>query len=368
MRTTRIFALLLLCAGAVVATDSNRIILRVNDRISTLHDYENRRDDRLRAIQGADLAPAERAELIAGAGAEVMSDMLEEMLVLSRADQIDYRPEAREIDAAVTRAQQSFGIDSEEAFERALAQNGLTRDDFRQQVKVNMRVSGVLAREVQQRVQISEEDLRRYYYEHEEEFTTAERVRLSEIVVLADSPLSSEGRSSLAAELRAALEAGSTLAELADLHQADGSTSGSVDLGWVERGDLDSALEDAAWSLQPGQVSDAVAGRGGLHIFVGEERQAAELMAFSKVAEQIEAIERERLFAQEYGEFMTELREAAYISVRDLPADIQGFDIEESVNRLVFDSDAGDLSLPEVNDESSPPEDDSVPSEDASDG
>lgn len=368
MRKTRLLGLLLCCAVAADASDSNRIILRVNDRIGTLHDYETRRDDRLRAIQGADLAPAERAELIAGVGAEVMTDMLEELLVLSRADQIDYRPNVAEIDAAVARARENFGIPSDEQFEMALAQNGMTREGFRQQVEVNMRVSTVLAQEVQQRVEISEEDLRRYYYENESDFTTPEGVRLREIVVLDDSVLSTDERAALAAELRSALEAGSTLAELAELHQTDGRTSGVVDLGWIEQGDLDGTLEEAVWQLDPGQVSAAVVGRGGLHILVVEERRAAELMAFSDVAQQIESIERQRLFAQEYSGFMRELRQAAYISIRDLPSDVEGFDVEQSASRLVFESDASSLLSPEDGAESSPPEDDGGTADSGTDG
>lgn len=368
MRTTRILCLLLLFAGAALATESNRIILRVNDRIGTLHDYETRRDDRLRAIQGADLAPAERAELIDGVGAEVMNDMLEEMLVLSRADQIDYRPDAAEIDQAVARARQGFGIETDEQFERALAQSGMNRQAFRKQVEVNMRVSGVLAREVQQRVELSEEDLRRYYYENEEQFTEPERLRLSEIVVLDTSSLSDDDKAALADELRTALGSGSTLSELAEIHKANGNTSGAVDLGWVERGDLDSSLEEAVWSLEAGQVSEAVPGRGGLHVLVVEERQAAELMPFSEVGREIERIEQERLFSQEYAGFMTELREAAYISVRDLPADVKGWNIEQSADRLVFDTGAPDLSLPDGDDQASPSEDESGESEVGSDG
>jgi parvulin-like peptidyl-prolyl isomerase len=346
MRTIRLLCLLLFCAATIAVADGNRILLRVNDRIGTLYDYEVRRDDRLRAIQSADLAPAERAELIESAGVEVLGDMLEELLVLSRADQIGYEPTAAEIDAAFARARENFGIDSEEAFLQALEQTGMTPEAFRKQLVTNMRISNVLGQEVQRRVELSEEDLRRVYYENEEEYTTPEQVRLRDIVILESSSLTPEERESLAAEVRDALATGETLEEVAAKHEDQGTTSGIVDVGWVGRGDLDTTIEDAIWDLEPGEVSSPIAGRGGLHVVVLEERKAAEMMPFSEVAGRIEQSERERLFSQEYGDFMQELRDAAYIRVGDLPEDARGFNVEGSASRLVFEGAGAGASGP----------------------
>jgi len=346
MRKTKTLCVLLLCTVAVAAADGNRILLRVNDRIGTLYDYEVRRDDRLRAIQNADVAPAERAELIASAGVEVLGDMLEELLVLSRADQIGYQPSPAEIETAMARARENFGIETEEQFEQALAQTGMTRDAFRQQLVVNMRISNVLGQEVQRRVELTEEDLRRVYYENEESFTTPEQIRLRDIIVLDSSSLSAEQRQSLATEIRTELAGGATLEEVAAKHEGQGTTSGVVDIGWVEQGDLDSAIESAVWGLEAGEVSVPIAGRGGVHVVMLEERRAAAVLPFSEVATRIEQSERERLFAQEYDDFMQELRNAAYIRIGELPEDAQGFNVAESAGRLVFRGNEADAPRP----------------------
>jgi len=340
-RSTKVFLLLAFLTAGLAAGDGNRVLIRVNDRIGTLFDYELRRNDRLRALQNADIPPVRRAELIAKAGTEALNDMLEELLVLSRADQIGFNPDAREVEEAVQRALESFGIGSDEQFERALAQTGMSREAFRNQVEVNLRVSSVMSREVQRRVELTEEDARRYYYQHEDDFTLPERRRLQEIVVLETSSLSPQGRSELAGEIRAALEAGTTMEEIAAQHEDNGDTSGVVTLGWVEKGDLDPALESAILALAAGEFSEPVEARGGLHILGVLEREAAALQPFAEVANRISSIERERLFREEYRDFMTELRAKAYISIRQLPEDAQDFDVQQSIDRLILESDFG---------------------------
>lgn len=344
MRTIRILVFLLLCAPTLWATDANRVLLRVNDRIATLYDYELRRDERLRAIQQADLDPARRADLVANVGAEVLSNILEELLVLSRADQIGFVPTEGEIDLAVARAKESFGIQTDAQFEQALASSGMTIDQFKTQVETNLRVSQVMGREVQQRISLSEEDLRRYYYENPQKFTTPERLRLQEIVVLDTSALSAEGRAELAAELRREMESGASLSELA---RDDATTSGMVELGWIEKGDLDPALEQAVWDLAVDGVSSPVEGRGGLHLLQVLEREQASLLAFSDVADDIERLERERLLMQEYDGYLQELRDAAYIRISQLPEDAKGFNVQESAARLTVESDLSGDSDPE---------------------
>lgn len=326
--------LLVLVASAVFAATSNRVILRVNDRIATLYDYEVRLNERLRAIQQADLDATRRSELTDRAGEEVLGTILEELLVLSRADQIGYRPSDEEIDSAIQRTMQSFGTETEEQFEVALRSSGMTREDFRRQIGVNLRVSGVMAREVQRRVELTEEDLRRYYYEQPEEFTTPERLELREFVVLESSSLGPEERRRLASELRDRITAGEAMAEVIAPYREEGTTSDVAELGWVKQGDLDPDLEAAVWDLEAGAVSPPVEGRGGLHVLEVIEREEATLLSFNEVAEQIDRIERERLLRQEYEAYLEELRDAAYIRIHQLPPGAEQFDVAESASRL----------------------------------
>ena len=77
-----------------------------------------------------------------------------------------------------------------------------------------------------------------------------------------------------------------------------GPTGGS--LGWVTKGSLDSAFEQAAFALEPGQMSAVVESRFGYHLILIEGKKAAGTEPFDNVRTQI----REFLQSQHMSEIM----------------------------------------------------------------
>ncbi len=72
------------------------------------------------------------------------------------------------------------------------------------------------------------------------------------------------------------LQGGADFAQLAQQISTDpGSKDKGGDLGWFGRGVMDKPFEDAAFALQPGQVSDVVKGANGYHVIQVLERDAA---------------------------------------------------------------------------------------------
>ena len=55
--------------AARAGADINRIVLRVNDEIATLWEFQQRRRSRIAEIQRADLPPERRQRLLADVGA-----------------------------------------------------------------------------------------------------------------------------------------------------------------------------------------------------------------------------------------------------------------------------------------------------------
>ena len=310
--------------AAPAGADVNRIVLLVNDEIATLYEFESRRRSRINEIQRANLPPERRQRLLADAGVQTMREMFEELLVLSRADQLDIRISDREVESAVTQTRDSFGIDSEEEFVAALASSGMTLDDLREQMRRNLLIREVMGREVQQKIALEEEDLRRYYRDHPDEFSVPRRLEVREVVVPDAAAADAAARSGLAAEVRTALIAGEEGSErLAELAGA-GQATGILELGWVERGDLGPALEREIWDLEPGGVSEPIAARGGLHVIEIMAEEPARLKPFADVQDEIQNKLRSGRFEAEMTGFLTQLEDNSYV-VLDPPPEAAGF-------------------------------------------
>lgn len=311
--------------AAADPTVVNRIVLRVNDRVATLRDYQRRKTELEQAILAReDLTLQQRREAMSSLGLRVYRQIYEELLLLSRADQLDIAITEGDINAEIERIREQMGLTDQQQFERALMGTGLTPEALREQTRKNLLTQTVIGREVYARMAIDEEILRRYYRDNPEEFMLPERYRLREIVVLEDGGRGLEERLRLAEELRQQVLGGKTLDEVAEEGSATGATSALIDLGWVSASDLSPELREAVETLEPGAVSPPVEARGGSHLLEMVEREEAELQPFSDVADQIRLIERQRRSLDEIEKFFTRLEDEAYV-VLDPPEEARGF-------------------------------------------
>jgi len=328
MRRTLPSLLLVLTLAAPAALRAevlNRIVLRVNDQIATLYDYQQRRYDLAREVMRREMDAQERQEVLNNLPQMVFRDMLQDLLLRSRAQQLAVTVSDAQVDGAVDQMKQNFGIKTEEEFQAALAQSGMTEAQLRDQLRDNLQVREVMEREVRSRIKLNEEDLRRYYRKNTEQFRRPEQIQLREVVVLEQSGLgSAEERAKTAAEIRQAAAGGKSLADVTTTYRDMGVTSNVIDLGWVSAGDLDPALEAAAWKLKPGEVSEPVAGRGGLHLLQLVDRHESGIPPFSEVAAQIESIEQNRVYNEEVAKYMAEL-ETKSLVMADPPQEAADF-------------------------------------------
>jgi|CXWL01.1.fsa_nt_gi parvulin-like peptidyl-prolyl isomerase len=310
--------------AALRAEVVDRLVLRVNDRIATLADYEKRRNETMVQIDERGLSPEDRAKALNAVGPRVFRDMFEELLLLSRADQLRADPTDEEIDGELARIRDRFGISSDDQFAAALAQQGLTLTNYREQIRTQLRIREVVFKEIQGKIEVEEDDVRRYYRAHQEDFRIPARRRVREIVVLDRDGVSSAEQSRRAGEIGAQIAAGKVLDQVAEELQTLGVTSPVIDLDWVESGELAAELEKAAWELPTGGVSAPTPSRGGLHILQVVERQEPGLREFAEVAQDIENRERDRLFEEKMKQYMRTLEENAYVKAAP-PADAADF-------------------------------------------
>ncbi|RZI86450.1 MAG: molecular chaperone SurA [Rubrivivax sp.] len=109
-----------------------------------------------------------------------------------------------------------------------------------------------------------------------------------------------------------------SFAQMARQHSEDGSAMRGGDLGWTSPGQFVPEFEKALLALQPGQVSEPVVTRFGVHLIQLIERKEVELSEDQK-KEAARSVLREQRFEAAYEEWAKELRAAAYVEMRDAP-------------------------------------------------
>lgn len=300
------------------------MILRVNDRIVTLYDYRERLADRERAIRKAEMPPEDMLKSLGAAPNDVLREMMDEVLLLSRGDQLGSDvPESR-VDEAVSATRKNMGLDDDQQWQDALQAYGMTEGEFRSRTRDNLLFQEVLGREVRGKIKVVEEDLQRYYREHPKEFEIPAQYKLRDIVVLEGGGRSDQEVAALAADIEQQLAGGKKLEDVAALYAPLKRTSNVNELGTVVSGELDKALEGALTDVPVNGYSRPVKGRGGLHILQVLEHTPAKMRGYSEVQPELESAEKTRRMQSELATYMQELEKQAYI-VASPPPEAAGF-------------------------------------------
>jgi peptidyl-prolyl cis-trans isomerase SurA len=112
------------------------------------------------------------------------------------------------------------------------------------------------------------------------------------------------------------VEGQTSFAQMARQYSEDGSGARGGDLGWAAPGQFVPEFEKALTALQPGQISEPVVSRYGVHLIQLMERREVQLNDQQK-REAARQVLRERRFEPAYDEWARELRAAAYIEMRE---------------------------------------------------
>lgn len=302
---TAFLAPLVLAALPAAGEVIDRILVHVNAKIITQSMLDERTEQALKeAPPGLDLARREEVRKAA------LKELVNEALLEDRARELDIVSTDAEVEESIQRLKEQNNVASEEEFVRALAASDLTPDKLRDQLKRSSTIQRVVGREVNSKVDLSDDALRLVYERDKEKWATPEKVRVAEVLVNAGP-----GAEEKAVEA-AKLARGGTKFDDVVLRFSDGPTrSKGGDMGTVGRGDLAGALDAAAFSLPVGGISDPIETRSGWHVLKVVEKVPAGYRAFAEVKAEILKKEQETQFQKKLAEYLEKLERGAVISV-----------------------------------------------------
>lgn len=138
-------------------------------------------------------------------------------------------------------------------------------------------------------IEVTDEALREYYEEERQRFETAEERRARHILIEVEGD-DYEAAEAEAQSVLARLEAGEEFAAVAQEVSDDAGTAAQGgDLGWIGRGVLEGAFEDALYGMEIGEVTGPVETEFGYHIIRLDEVRAGDVRPFEQVRDELEA-------------------------------------------------------------------------------
>jgi peptidyl-prolyl cis-trans isomerase C len=158
------------------------------------------------------------------------------------------------------------------AFKKALAERNMTVDRLRADIRKDLAINKMMEAELASAPAVTDADVKDFYDKNPDEFTG---VRASHILIKPDGfdeTSKKKARTAIDDVLKQA-KAGTDFGELAKKHSSDGSAQQGGDLGFFTKGRMVPEFSNAAFKLQPGQISDVVETQFGYHIIKVTERK-----------------------------------------------------------------------------------------------
>jgi peptidyl-prolyl cis-trans isomerase SurA len=204
------------------------------------------------------------------------------------------------------------------AFVRTLRAQGFSLSRFREIEREKIIVQAMRQRAVRSDFVISPDKVESFYRRNLAEYSSPEEVRLSMIVLRVEEDGSDDpaaAKRSMAEEIRGKLADGADFAGMAQMYSEDSTAEIGGDWGWIDRKTLNQELNNAAFSLQPGQLSRVIQLGDSFYIMRVEARKAAVTQPLAELRDEIskKLFEEERLRLQE--QWIETLREKAYVKV-----------------------------------------------------
>jgi len=175
-------------------------------------------------------------------------------------------------------------------------QNNL--DLFQSNEEIDVEYLEINIEDVAQQVQFSGDDIRDYYENNLDRFVSNEERKSSHILIAIDEDTTDEQAAELIKEIQSKLE-GETFEELAKQYSDDpGSAAQGGDLGWAETGLFVPEFESALFSMNVGDISEAVKTDFGYHLIRMDDIKPGQQQSFEDIEYELE-LEYSRLLAEE---------------------------------------------------------------------
>src|SRR5437016_225494 len=266
------------------------IIARVNNQIVSRSEYLRSREQLKQELQQQDAAQADKVFTVKQK--DVLRDLIDQQLLLDKGKDLGITADT-ELVKRLDEMRKQMNLDSMEELEKAAQSQGISYEDFKQNLRNQIITQQVIGREVGSHLNITKEEEQKFYEDHKSEMEQPEQIRLSEILVSTQKPapapaskqadlltnpadaakttapaapaltgpMTPEAEQLAAAEakanaLRDQIQKGAAFDAVAKKSSDGPSAAQGGDLGLFKRGTLSKELEDRTFAMKAGEITD----------------------------------------------------------------------------------------------------------------
>ena len=281
LRPLLLGALFLATSAQAEVQPLNRVVAIVDNDVI----MQSQLDLRLREVQqtiakrGAALPPEHVL------GQQVLERLIIENIQLQIGERSGIRITDEELNQAIGTIAQRNGMTPEQ-FRAALAKDGLSYDDARDQVRREMVISRVRQRRVAERIQVTDQEVQNFLASDMGKVQLSQEFRLANILIPvpeSSSPETIQAAERQTRELYEQLQQGADFAQLAIARSASETALEGGEMGWRKAAQLPPPFDGMIGALSVGQVTEPVRTPGGFIMLKLLEKRGGETQVRDEV-------------------------------------------------------------------------------------
>jgi peptidyl-prolyl cis-trans isomerase SurA len=308
-------------ASAAEAAVVDRIVAVVNEDVITLYDIETLVRPLVQNIKAQRLPPEREQQTLAQLRSEMLNNLIDTKLTEQEVKRYNITIAEEEIDNYIRQVKQRRAT-TDEQLQAILAEQGMSLEDYRREVKLQLQRTRLVNREVRSKVVITEAEIKSYYEKNKAKYASGTQYHLWNLFVRLPAQASEGNRAAaqnLLEEALAELARGRPFPEIVRQTVERPSNLQGSDLGLFRIEELTPRLRDAVRELKAGQHSAVVETDFGYQIvYVQEIKQTA-----SRPLAQVEAEIQDILFRERvddrFTSWLADLRKRSHIRVMGAP-------------------------------------------------
>ena len=292
----------------------DRIVAVVNDEIITLYDLNKELEPYARNIKSLGYSEENQMKLLF----KFRSDLLNKLIDSTLADQEIKKNKLdvteAEIDGTIERIKTARSM-TDEALRAGLAQEGLTMEEYRKELKAQLLRSRLVNLEVKSKIVITKENIKAYYDEHIEKYTAEKKIHLWNIYV----PISDESQRQTALKniqiVKSKLDQGMQFQALIKDESLASLNAAGGELGLFLTKELSEKIMAAVKDLSAGEYTSILQTGNVYQIIYVEKVVQAQSKSVEEVQGEIEEILYREVVDSKYQEWLEGLRSRSHIKI-----------------------------------------------------
>lgn len=308
-------------AIAAEAAVVDRIVAVVNEDIITMYDIETLLRPMVNNLKTQGLSPERESHVVANLRSEMLDNLINTKLTEQEVKRYKITVTDEEIENHLRQLKQRRSL-TDDSLKAMLAQEGMTPEEYRKEVRLQIQRTKLVNREVKSKVVITQAEIKDYYEKNRAKYGGGTQYYLWNLFVKLpprSGPAERQTAQAMLGEALDELKRGRSFEELARLTGEGTRGIQGSELGLFRADELTPQLREVVRSLKPGQVSPIVESDFGYQVVYVQRIQETAGKSMDQVESEIqEVLFRERVDSR-FTSWLTDLRKRSHIKVMGSP-------------------------------------------------